>query len=168
MTASVVVQACKQQFAYQCGFMGGSQFTAWEFARFSKNWGFQHTLSFPYNSQSYGKTESALKIAKRLMKRSTDPYLALLEWRNTPTIGIGSSPAQRLLSRRTRGRFQSCTLTCKHRRSRSNTKCYSRVDVQKEEYYHLWRQGSLRSITSAEYACFQDAVEAGDMCWSIV
>ena len=39
VTVSVVVQACKQQFAYQCGFiqMGGSQFTAWEFARFSKN-----------------------------------------------------------------------------------------------------------------------------------
>ena len=32
----------------------------------------------------------------------TDPYLALLEIKNTPTQGLGSSPAQRLLNRRTR------------------------------------------------------------------
>ena len=103
MTASAVVQACKQQFARHgipvwVHTDGGSQFTAWEFARFSKNWGFQHTLLSPYNSQSNGKAESAVKIAKQLLKRSTDPYLALLEWRNTPTIGMGSIPAQRLLS----------------------------------------------------------------------
>ena len=29
-------------------------------------------------------------------------YLALLDWRNTPTEGIGTSPAQRLFGRRTR------------------------------------------------------------------
>ena len=123
VTASVVVQACKQQFAHHgipvwLHTDGGSQFTAWEFARLSKNWGFQHTLSSPYNSPSNGKAESAVKIAKRLMKRSTYPYLALLEWRSTPTIGMGSSPAQRLLSRRTRGAVQlravSCTLKYKH------------------------------------------------------
>ena len=34
-------------------------------------------------------------------KSQTDPYLALLEIRNTPTQGLGSSPA-RLLNRRTR------------------------------------------------------------------
>ena len=44
-----------------------------------------------------------MKIVKRVMKSSTDLYQALLEWRNTPTIGMDSSPSQRLLSRRTRG-----------------------------------------------------------------
>ena len=29
--------------------------------------------------------------------------MALLEWRNTPTIGLNASPSQRLLARRTRG-----------------------------------------------------------------
>ena len=60
----------------------------------------QHTSS-PYNSQSNGKAESAFKFAKCLLKRSRDPYRALLEWRNTPTAGLGSSPAQRLLWRQT-------------------------------------------------------------------
>ena len=31
-----------------------------------------------------------------------DPLLAFLDWRNTPTEGLGSSPAQRLMGRRTR------------------------------------------------------------------
>lgn len=60
-------------------------------------------MSSPYNSRSNGKAESAVKIAKKLFKRSTDPYLALLEWRNTPTIGINASHCQRLLARQTRG-----------------------------------------------------------------
>lgn len=31
-----------------------------------------------------------------------DPYLSMLDHRNTPTQGLNTSPAQRLLSRRTR------------------------------------------------------------------
>ncbi|KAL5494071.1 hypothetical protein EMCRGX_G015342 [Ephydatia muelleri] len=54
-------------------------------------------------SQSNGKAESAVQIAKRLLKMCPDPYLALLEWRNTPTSGMGSSPNQRLFSTRTWG-----------------------------------------------------------------
>ena len=59
-------------------------------------------MSAPYHSRSNGKAEAAVKIAKRLLKRSRDPYLALLEWRNTPNIGLDTSPCQRLLRRRTR------------------------------------------------------------------
>ena len=50
--------------------------------------------------------EQAGKMAKRLMKRAvksnSDPYLALLDLRNTPTQSMGTSPAQRLLNRRTK------------------------------------------------------------------
>eukprot|EP00731_Ephydatia_muelleri_P037943 Em0606g3a len=106
----IVVQAAKQQFARHgipvwVHSDGGSQFAAREFSVFSHAWGFEHTLSSPYNSQSNGKAESEVKIAKKLWKRSKYPYLALLllEWRNTPTVGMGSSPCQRLLARRTRG-----------------------------------------------------------------
>ena len=108
MTASAVVQACIQQYSRQ-GILvwvhthGGSH-SSWlrNLQGFPRTGGFKTLLS-PYNSQSNGKAESAMKIANRLMKRSTDPYLALLEWKNTPTIGMGSSPAQSLLSSRTRG-----------------------------------------------------------------
>lgn len=52
------------------------------------------------------KAESSVKIAKSLCKRAkldgTDPWLAIQHWQNTPTDGLDSSPAQRLMSRRLR------------------------------------------------------------------
>ena len=103
-----MVEATKREFARHgipvvVHTDGGPQFVSQEFSSFAKSWEFQHTISSAYNSQSNGKAESAVKIAKRLFKRSRDPYLALLEWRNTPTIGLDSSPSQRLLARRTTG-----------------------------------------------------------------
>lgn len=153
VTASAVVQGCKQQFARH-GFPvwvhtdGGPQFTAWEFARFSKTWDFQHTISSPYNSQSNGKAESAVKIIKRLMKRSADPYLALLEWRNTPTIGMGSSPAQRLLSRRTRGVLPTAndkldpeiqTHLLENKVQKQQKKCCCQLEMPQGGNYLPWR-----------------------------
>ena len=62
--------------------------------------------SSPDYPQSNGRAESAVKTAKQLTKKSkeagTDFYLALLDWINTPTEGVGSSPVQRLCGRRTR------------------------------------------------------------------
>ena len=60
----------------------------------------------PYLPRSNGKAESGVKIAKNLIKKSArdgvDAMMVLLDWRNTPTSGIGYSQAQRLMSRRTR------------------------------------------------------------------
>ena len=39
---------------------------------------------------------------KKARESDQDFYLSLLAWRNTPTEGTGSSPAQRLFSRRTK------------------------------------------------------------------
>ena len=84
----------------------GPPFNSKEFADFAKAYGFALTKSSPEFPQSNGKVEAAVKIAKRLVKRSTrdhgDFYLSLLVWRNTPTASMDSSPAQRLLGRRTK------------------------------------------------------------------
>ena len=40
---------------------------------------FEHTASSPYHSQSNGKAESSVKLAKRILMRAADPQLALLE-----------------------------------------------------------------------------------------
>ena len=39
---------------------------------------------------------------KKAKKNSSDAYLALLDYRNTPTQGLDTNPAQRLMSRRTK------------------------------------------------------------------
>ncbi|XP_060076924.1 uncharacterized protein K02A2.6-like [Ylistrum balloti] len=82
----------------------GPPFNSREFENFTEKYDIEHVTSSPGYPQSNGKSENAVKTAKRLLGKSlhdsTDPYIALLEWRNTTTEGIGSSPAQRLLGRR--------------------------------------------------------------------
>ena len=84
----------------------GPQFTSKEFAEFAKQWEFQHVTSSPYHPKSNGKAESAVKVFKGLFKKALtdnkDPWLGLLDYQNTPTAGMQSSPAQRLMSRRTK------------------------------------------------------------------
>lgn len=84
----------------------GPQYTSQEFRKFSELWGFQHMTSSPGYPQSNGKAESAVKTAKQLLLKAKaagqDPYLSILDHRNTPSQGMTTSPAQRLLSRRTK------------------------------------------------------------------
>ena len=84
----------------------GPQYSSHQFKMFAKSWNFSHETSSPGNSKSNGAAEAAVKIAKSLMKKCRvsreDPYIGLLNIRNTPQEGMTSSPAQRLMGRRTR------------------------------------------------------------------
>eukprot|EP00057_Strongylocentrotus_purpuratus_P010216 XP_011664690.1 PREDICTED: uncharacterized protein K02A2.6-like [Strongylocentrotus purpuratus] len=84
----------------------GPPFNSQDFATFMQEYEIEHITSSPYYPKSNGKAESAVKIAKGLLRKTTeaqeDFQLALLNWRNTPTAGLDSSPAQRLYGRRTR------------------------------------------------------------------
>ena len=80
----------------------GTQFSSDSFAKFAKDWDFEHKTSSPHHPQSNGKAEAAVKIAKTMLKKNkNDQFLALLNIRNTPNH-TGSSPAQAFLGRRTR------------------------------------------------------------------
>ena len=76
-----------------------------DFAKFAKDWHFQHITSSPRYPQSNGKIESAVQICESIMEKAArgkcEPDFGLLDYENTPTE-LGSSPAQRLFSRRTR------------------------------------------------------------------
>ena len=84
----------------------GPPFNSYEFQQFASNYDMEHVTSSPHYPQSNGKVENAIKTAKSLLKKSkaarSDIYLALLEWRNTPSEGLQSSPAQRMFGRQTR------------------------------------------------------------------
>jgi len=81
----------------------GRQFTSDEFKQFASEWNFNHVTSSPNMPSSNGHAESAVKTVKRILRKAkdanTDPYMALLEFRNTP-LPCGYSPAQLLMSRR--------------------------------------------------------------------
>ena len=84
----------------------GPQFSSREFQEFATDWQFDHQTSSPHYPQSNGKIENAVKSAKKLLIKAKasgqDPYLAILDWRNTPSTSIGTSPVQRLFGRRTK------------------------------------------------------------------
>ena len=79
-------------------------FPSAEFAVFAKTWAFEHVTSSPHYPESNGKSKNAVKTVKRLFQKCRDSgeseFKALLDWRNTPTAGVGTSPAQRLMGRR--------------------------------------------------------------------
>lgn len=50
-------------------------------------------------------SERTIGTVKQLLRRADDPYVALLEYRNTPVTGIGLSPSQMLNSRRLKSRL---------------------------------------------------------------
>src|SRR6218665_1218059 len=85
---------------------GGPQYTSNAFQKFSHDWQFQHLITSPGNSKANGAAEAAVKVAKRMMRKChaahEDPYLGLLNLRNTPTEGLELSPAQRLFGRHTK------------------------------------------------------------------
>ena len=83
---------------------GGPQFRS-DFDEWCESMGIEHELSSPEHHESNGHAESAVKEMKKLLaKTKTWPAFrkALLEWRNTPRVSDGLSPAQWALGRRQR------------------------------------------------------------------
>jgi len=83
----------------------GPQYTATQYKQFAQDWKFEHQTSSPYYPRSNGLAEKAVQIVKRLLSKAKqdgkDPYISLLEYRNTPIDNV-ASPAQILMSRRLR------------------------------------------------------------------
>ena len=83
----------------------GPQYSSKDFSLFAKQWEFKHTTVSPLYPQANGLVEKEVQTVKNLLTKAKqdrrDPYLGLLEYRNTPIDDIGS-PAQLLMSRRLR------------------------------------------------------------------
>lgn len=108
---SELIDRCKKNFSR----MGiprkiitdsAQQFVGQEWMQFMVDYGISHVTSAPYHHESNGKAESAIKIAKNIIKKALqdkkDIWLALLDWRNTPQLD-GYSPSQKAMGRKTRG-----------------------------------------------------------------
>ena len=84
----------------------GPQFSSNVFRKFSRDWAFTHETISPGNSQANGTVEAAVKIMKHLIWKckasGEDLLLGLLNFCNTPTEALNTSPAQRLLGRCTK------------------------------------------------------------------
>ena len=143
-TSSAVIEFLKEQFSRH-GLPdilvtdNGPQFTSQEFMQFTHSWEFVHVSSSPHHHKSNGKVEAAVKVAKSLFKKALkdnrDPWLALLDQRNTPTESLGSSPVQRLMSRRTRTLLPTAT-NLLYPKVPENVDQLLRLKRQKAKFYH--------------------------------
>ena len=118
----------------------GPAYSSMEFKDFAKNYGFEHITSSPRYSQSMGFIEKNVQICKNLLKKAkksnSDPYLALLEFRNTPIDGINMSPSQLLMGRRTRTQLPVSESLPKpsHDSRKVQNALKKKQDTQKENY----------------------------------
>ena len=63
---------------------GGPQYVSFVFKQFAQSYGFQHIVSSPRYAQSNGLVERGVQTIKMMLKKSDDPYIALLSYRATP------------------------------------------------------------------------------------
>ena len=82
----------------------GPQYSSEEYKQFANDYHFIHNTISPRYPQSGGLHEKTVQTVKNLLEKckvaNQDPYLALLDCRNTPIDGV--TPAQALMSRRLR------------------------------------------------------------------
>ncbi|CAB4024842.1 sec1 family domain-containing 2 [Paramuricea clavata] len=82
----------------------GPQYSSEEYKQFANDYNFIHNTIGPRYPQSGGLHEKTVQTVKNLLEKckvaNQDPYLALLDYRNTPIDGV--TPAQALISRRLR------------------------------------------------------------------
>ena len=80
-----------------------------------------------------------MKVVKSLfrkaLKDNKDPWLALLDQRNTPTESLESSPAQRLMSRRTRTLLPTAS-NLLYPKIPENVNAKLKLKRQKAKWYH--------------------------------
>jgi len=114
-TASCVIAHLKSEFARH-GIpkeiiSDNMPFSSAKMQQFASEWGFVITTSSPRYPQSNGMAERAIQTVtvKRILKKAesdgSDPYIALLQYRNAPISGLEYSPAQLLMSRRLRSKL---------------------------------------------------------------
>ena len=132
----------------------GPQFSSAEFSVFARTWDFDHMTSSPKYPQSNGKAENAVKTVKRLFKKCKDSgqseFLALLDWRNMPTEGMGTSLAQRLLRRRCRTLLPIADSLLKPRYDTDIDNLALIGIKQRQQYYYNRAVKPLKTITPGE------------------
>ncbi|XP_060572193.1 uncharacterized protein LOC132730323 [Ruditapes philippinarum] len=139
------------------------QFSSTEFAEFAKSWGFTHNTSSPYHSRSNGMAEKGVSIAKKTLTKAKEskqnPYVCILEYRNTP-LECGYTPNQLLMGRRTKSVVpvsEKGFIPRHHTKENSHIEAYEMNDIKekrrtiKQESASMAIMKHYSPITTYEY-----------------
>ena len=124
-------------------------FSSKSFRQFARDWGFAVRTSSPRYPQSNGMSERAIQTIKNLLRKAfedgNDPYIALVEYRNTAFSGLKESPAQLLTSRMLKSKLPTSASLLKLRvLAKAQEKLRERNDRQK--MYYDWNAKPLPQI----------------------
>ena len=89
----------------------GPQFSSQEFRDFAKQYEFCHVTSSPLYPQSNGQAKRGVQTVKNLLRDSSDPYMALLNYRTTQFPWCNLSPAELLMGRQLRSNLPQVNTT---------------------------------------------------------
>ena len=108
----------------------GPKFISKEFLDFSNRFGFVYLTSSPHYPQGNGEAERAGQTIKNLLKKASDPYIALLNYRSTP-LQHGKNPAELFMNKKLRTRIS--TISAKYTFCHYNTEKYKSIDTKIKE-----------------------------------
>ena len=113
----------------------GPQYSSAEYKQFANQYNFTHTTISPKYPQSGGLHEKTVQTVKHILEKCRvthqDPYLALLDYRNTPIDGV--TPAQALMSRRLRSSIPISRQLLKPETINHNQFQHSRTEQQQNQ-----------------------------------
>ena len=124
-------------------------YNSYEFRCFAESWGFKLITSSPRYPQSNGLSERAVQTVKNILKKAEDPYIALMEYRNTPVTGMSYSPSQLLMSRVTRTKIPTTEDLLKPRAPEDVHTQLKRCQERQTKYYNRSTK-SLRPLLPNE------------------
>ena len=157
LTAKTVIQHMKEQ----CSSRGlidvlvsdnGPQLANSQMRQFAKDYGFTHITSSPGFPSSNGQIERTVRTVKNLLRKAEDPYMALLDNRNSPIdADTPLSPAQMMYGRRLKTLLPTATPLLKPSNSdeiRSSLK--QRQNKQKHYYDKHALKSDLKPLQQGE------------------
>ncbi|MCG8048271.1 MAG: RNase H-like domain-containing protein [Candidatus Thiodiazotropha endolucinida] len=123
---------------------GAAYFKSEQFEQYCKDWGITHEVSSPTHASSNGLAEVYVKVAKRILQKAKDdnrdPYLPLLQYRNSPLKSCGDlTPAQLMFSRRLRSMLPSTNEQLAPRATSSNATRKKMMESQAKTKEHYDR-----------------------------
>lgn len=150
LTSKTVIQKLKRHFSVhgiplELYSDNGTQYTSQALQEFAEAWDFRLVTSSPEYPQSNGLSERAVRSAKKLLETTerdgTDFHLNLLAMRNTPRDMVLGSPAQRLMSRRTRTTLPICKKLLRPK-AKATTKVKSQLRKRRTSQKHYYDRTS--------------------------
>ena len=146
------------------------QFASAEFENLAKTYGFKHVTSSPRYAQSNGFVERNVQSVKSFLKKAKrdkrDPYLAMLEMRNTPVDNTLGTPTQLLMGRRTRGLLPTTSTLLKPEHKSVKKQLQERQ--RKQKYYYDRQSKPLVNLNPGETVRIHDSASTKPLKQAVV